>query len=265
MIRAAIVFVLFLAVILGALYVLLFLPQQAALDEARRDASLRAQEASTLQSRVTDLEGVLDDLRQTSAELEAQVKEREGELAQLLQTQDELLRELEQEIADGQIQIARLRGRLQVDMVDEILFASGETTLKPAGEEVLKRVGAVLKRAEDREVVVQGHTDNVPIVGRLAERFPTNWELSAARAVNVTRFLQDAVGMDPSRLSASAFSEYQPRSENETDEGRQENRRIEIVLAPLPEAVEDSEGATGEETGEQPMTEAAQEEPEAVP
>ncbi len=101
------------------------------------------------------------------------------------------------------------------DMVDEILFDSGEATLKLAGAEVLTRVGAVLKRAEDRQVVVQGHTDNVPIVGRLAERFPTNWELSAARAVNVARFLQDEVGMDPSRLGATAFSEYQPRSDNE--------------------------------------------------
>ena len=235
MIRAAVVFVVLLAVILGALYALLFLPQKAALDEARRDASLSAQEAATLQSRVTDLEGLLDDVRQTSTELETQVKESEEELAALLATQDELLGELEQEIADGQIQIARLHGRLRVNMVDEILFDSGEATLKPAGEEVLTRVGVVLKRAENRQVVVQGHTDNVPIVGRLAERFPTNWELSAARAVNVARFLQDEVGMDPSRLGATAFSEYQPRSDNETDEGRQRNRRIELVLAPLPE------------------------------
>ena len=239
MIRWAIVFVLLLSVILGALYVFLFQPQRAALDEAMREASLTSQEAETLRSRVSDLEGMLDGLRQTSAELEAQVKEREKELAALLNTQEELLGELQQEIADGRIQIERLRGQLTVDMVDEILFDSGDATLKPAGADVLKRVGAILKRAEDRQIVVQGHTDNVPIIGRLAERFPTNWELSAARAVNVARFLQDEAGMDPSRLGATAFSEYQPRSDNETEEGRQKNRRIEIVLAPLPVAEEE--------------------------
>jgi chemotaxis protein MotB len=123
-------------------------------------------------------------------------------------------------------------------MVDEILFDSGQATLKPAGVEVLHRVGAVLKKAENRLIIVQGHTDNVPIVGRLAERFPTNWELSAARAVNVVRFLQEEVGLDPTWLSASSFSEYQPRSDNSTEEGRQKNRRIEILLSPLPEVEE---------------------------
>ncbi len=235
MIRSAVVFVLLLAVILGALYVLLFQPQQKALEDAERDGSLRAQEAANLRARVNDLEDMLDDLRQTSEELEAAVEEKEQERAAMVATQDELLGELEQEISSGQIQIQRLRGMLRVDMVDEILFDSGEATVKPAGQEILSRVGEVLKKAEDRHVVVQGHTDNVQIVGRLAERFPTNWELSAARAVNVARFLQETVGMDPSRLGASGFSEYRPRADNETEEGRQMNRRIEIVLAPLPE------------------------------
>jgi chemotaxis protein MotB len=221
--------------ILGALYVFLFQPQQKALEGAERDASLRAQEATKLRARVNDLENMLGDLRQTSAELEAVVEERERKLAAMVATQDELLGELEQEISDGHIQIRRLQGMLRLDMVDEILFDSGEATIKPMGQEILTRVGTVLKKAEDRQVVVHGHTDNVQIVGRLAERFPTNWELSAARAVNVTRFLQEAVGMDPSRLGAAGFSEYRPRADNETEEGRQMNRRIEIVLAPLPE------------------------------
>ncbi len=238
MIRSAVVFVLLLAVILGALYVLLFQPQQKALEDAERDGSLRAQEAANLRARVNDLEDMLDDLRQTSEELEAVVEEKEQERAAMVATQDELLGELEREISDGQIQVRRLRNMLRVGMVDEILFDSGEATIKPSGREVLTRVGEVLKRAEDRQVVVQGHTDNVQIAGRLAERFPTNWELSAARAVNVARFLQEEVGMDPSRLGAAGFSEYRPRADNETEKGRQMNRRIEIVLAPIPEEPE---------------------------
>lgn len=235
MIRSAVVFVLLLAAILGALYVLLFQPQQKALEDAERDGSLRAQEAANLRARVNDLEDMLDDLRQTSEEFEAAVEEKEQERAAMVATQDALLGELEQEISDGHVQVRRLRNMLRLDMVDEILFDSGEATIKPAGEEILTRVGTVLKRAEERQVIVQGHTDNVQILGRLAERFPTNWELSAARAVNVARFLQEAVGMDPSRLGAAGFSQYRPRADNETEEGRQMNRRIEIVLAPIPE------------------------------
>ena len=231
MIRWAIVFVLLLSVILGALYVLLFQPQRAALEEATREASLTSQEAETLRSRVSDLEGMLDGLRQTSAELEAQVKEREKELAALLNTQEELLGELQQEIADGQIQIERLRGQLTVDMVDEILFDSGEATLKPEGKEILKKLASVLA-GSDRQIRVQGHTDDVPIVGRLAETFPTNWELSAARAVNVVRFLQEGASLDPAVLSASALSQYRPRVPNDGPEGREKNRRIEILLEP---------------------------------
>ncbi len=234
-----VVFVLLAAGIVGGLYVFTYLPQREALDAARREASLSSQEASSLRSRVSDLEGMLEELEQTSSELEAQIREKEAQLASLSSTQDELVGELEKEISEGQIQVQRLRDSIRLDLVDEILFASGETTLKQAGIDVLRRVAAILQKAENRQLIVQGHTDNVPIRGRLSERYPTNWELSAARAVNVARFFQEEAGLDPTRLSATAFSEYRPRAENETTEGREKNRRIEIVLAPL-EPLEDS-------------------------
>ncbi len=129
MIRSAVVFVLLLAVILGALYVLLFQPQQKALEDAERDGSLRAQEAANLRARVNDLEDMLDDLRQTSEELEAAVEEKEQERAAMVTTQDELLGELEQEISDGQVQVRRLRNMLRVDMVDEILSTRAKQRL----------------------------------------------------------------------------------------------------------------------------------------
>ncbi|HSB62402.1 MAG TPA: OmpA family protein, partial [Vicinamibacteria bacterium] len=84
----------------------------------------------------------------------------------------------------------------------------------------------------NRRIEVQGHTDNVPIRGALAKRFATNWELSAARATHVARFLQDETEVDPGHLSATAFSEYKPKAGNDTDEGRRRNRRIEILLGP---------------------------------
>jgi chemotaxis protein MotB len=223
--------VLIVAAALAAFYLLYYRPLTQDLEDARREASLLAQERSTLKSRVSDLEHMLDELRAESADLEARVQEKETRLAELQSTQDELVSELEQEIADGQIQVQRLRGQLRVDMVDEILFDSGRATLKAEGQAVLKKVASVLINA-NRIIQVQGHTDNVPIKGRLAARFPTNWELSATRAVNVVRFLQEEAGLDPKSLSATGLSEYRPRAPNDTPEDRQKNRRIEILLVP---------------------------------
>ena len=226
---------LIVAAVLAAAFVLYYQPQTKALEDARQEASLLAQERAALNGRVSDLEHLLDEVRAESEELEAAVQAKEATLAELQSTQDELVAELEQEIADGQIRVRRLRGQLRVDMVDEILFDSGEATLKPEGRTVLKKIASVLANA-NRTIQVQGHTDNVPIQGRLAERFPTNWELSATRAVNVVRFLHEEAGLDPTTLSATGLSEYRPSESNDTDSGRQKNRRIEILLVPPYEA-----------------------------
>ena len=194
---------------------------------ARDSERLRA-----LEAQVNDLQTVRNELLKSSVELKQQVEEREKELGALRGTQDELVSGLKKEIESRQVQVERFRDQLRVDVVDELLFDSGEAELKPGGQAVLKKVGDILHKAEGRGIEVQGHTDNVPIVGALAKRYPTNWELSAARAVNVARFLQQS-GVDPKRLSAAAHSEYQPRSANDSDEGKRKNRRIEILLGPL--------------------------------
>src|SRR5262249_30589938 len=79
---------------------------------------------------------------------------------------------------------------------------------------------------------VEGYTDNVPLGPRLRERFPTNWELSTARATNVVRYLQETANLDPSHLIAAGFGQYHPISANDTDEGPAQNRRLHIVLVP---------------------------------
>ena len=222
-----------LAVAAAAAYWWLYRPQQLALSESGRQLAAAQQEAASLRGRVADLETIRDQLLRTSTELQGQVARKEAELLALHSTQNEILEGLKQEIADKQVQVEQIKDRLRVQMVDEILFDSGEATLKPQGVEILKKVGAALKKVEDRPIEVQGHTDNVPIGGALARRFPTNWELSSARSLNVARFLQEQAGLDPARLSAVAFSEYQPRASNDTDEGRRKNRRIEILLGPV--------------------------------
>ena len=146
-------------------------------------------------------------------------------------TYEELLAEMKGEIEQGQIAITELQGKLTVDVVDRILFNSGQAEVKPEGLAVLKRVVEILMTVTDKVIRIEGHTDNIPIAGTLAKRYPTNWELSAARALNVTRYLEKE-GIDPTILSAAAFGEYQPVAENDTSEGRAKNRRIAIILLP---------------------------------
>ncbi len=158
-------------------------------------------------------------------------KTKEVEVVKVSKTYEDLLSEMKSEIAQGQIAITELKGKLTMDVVDKILFDSGQTEIRPAGLSVLKRVVEILMTVTDKVIRVEGHTDSVPIGGALAKKYPTNWELSAARALNVTRFLEKE-GIDPALLSAVAFGEHQPIAENETPEGRARNRRIAIILLP---------------------------------
>jgi chemotaxis protein MotB len=245
--RLLLVFVLLLAAALGGLYFWLYRPQEESLAMSKQELSAKDEEIRHLKSRVADLETVQEELETLGSALKKQVAEKEKEMAALRSTQDELVSELQQEIADQRIEVERIRDKLRVEMVDEVLFDSGEAVIKPDGIRILTKIGGVLKKAGNRAIEIQGHTDNVPIRGALAKRFATNWELSAARAINVVRFLQDSAGLDPKNLVAHAFSEYQPRSTNETAEGRRKNRRIEIILGPKrsERAVEDVSQKSG--------------------
>ena len=183
----------------------------------------------------------LDSLKKRNAELE---KQKEAELQKLKSTYDELVKSLKGEIEAGEIQISRMKDRLSVNLVEKILFDSGRADLKASGIEVLRKVGAQLAKIEGKRIQIEGHTDNVPIGGRLQERFATNWELSASRALAVVHFLQDEVGIDPVKLSAAGYGEYQPAASNDTAEGKAANRRIEIVLLPPYERISEAQETT---------------------
>jgi len=164
-------------------------------------------------------------LKESTAKLEKKSKEVEA----TSNTYKDLLQEMKGEIAKGQITITELKGKLTMDVVDKILFDSGESAVKEEGLAVLKRAVDILKNVKDKNIRVEGHTDNVKITGRLAKKYATNWDLSYARAINVTKYLQQE-GIDPKILSATAFGEYQPIADNSTPEGRAKNRRIAIIL-----------------------------------
>lgn len=182
----------------------------------------------------------IDRLMLANRELEQEVdKERIARLARIAQMQstyNELVDKMESEIKRGEITISELEGRLTVNMVDRILFPSGSAAIKKEGLAVLKRVADIVSDIEDKNIQVEGHTDNVAISARLKEKFASNWELSAARAATVVRFLRDA-GIEGERLSAVGFGPFQPVAENTTAEGRAQNRRIQIVLVPQKRAI----------------------------
>jgi len=181
-----------------------------------------------LGQRVSTLEGDNARLKQELAEAQ---KAREEKVREVSSTYEQLVAKMKGEIDKGQVTISELKGKLTVNMVDAILFDSGKSEIKPEGLVVLGKVIEILKTVSDKSIRIEGHTDNQPIVGALTQRYQTNWELSASRAINVARYLQKQA-IEPGNLSAAAFGEFKPVADNATQEGRAKNRRIEIVLVP---------------------------------
>jgi len=226
---------------------------QATFDLKAKQVDTLAALSDSLQAKVTTLSAEVGTLKKNrdalQAEKEAIQKEKDAlqakvteltqkaekaeQLEKATQTYQDLTKKLEKEIQDGQVKITEMKNRLTMTMVDKIIFPSGSAEISKAGKKVLDKVVSILKDVKDKRIQVEGHTDNVKIMSALKNRFPTNWELSTARATEVVRYLQEAGGLDPLLLSASGFAEYMPVAPNDTEAGRGKNRRIEIVLLPL--------------------------------
>jgi len=208
---------------------------KAAADKAELDGILQSKSDSLSQT-IFELRRKVADLDAENAKLTASiaslVKAREEQVQKVSSTYESLLEKMKTEISKGQVTISELKGKLTVNMVDSILFDSGKAEVKKGGLEILGKVVSILKDVSDKSIRIEGHTDDVQISRALAQRYPTNWELSAARAINVARYLQGQ-GIDPGHLSAVAYGEWKPVATNDTEEGKAKNRRIEIILAPM--------------------------------
>ncbi|HVO33526.1 MAG TPA: OmpA family protein [Elusimicrobiota bacterium] len=199
-------------------------------------------QVSELTSQLSDLTKKNQDLSQQLGQLNDRLSQASQQLDETKQTADQLAKEkaeqdqvvssLQTEIQAGQVKISQLAGKLSINMVDKILFNSGSSKLNAAGEKVLLQVGRALKNVQGKRIWIGGHTDNVPISDSLKDKFASNWELSTARATSVARFLQDKAGLPGERLIAAGYGEYQPIADNSTAEGREQNRRIELLLVP---------------------------------
>lgn len=143
---------------------------------------------------------------------------------------DDLVNQLSTELEAKQIKIQEIKDGVNVNLSQDILFSSGSAKLNKSGEDVITKVSEKLKDIP-HQIIVAGFTDNIPIRGSLVQKYPTNWELAGARAASVVRLLESQ-GVDSTKLTAVSFGETQPVETNDTDEGRRQNRRIEIRLRP---------------------------------
>lgn len=177
---------------------------------------------------ITKLASAKSDLAASAAEL-VQLRKLREEDERRLRQQKELVEKLKSMIDAGTLSVVTRKGRLMLKLPDNILFPSGSQRLKKDGKTALEQVAAVLKDVKNRDFIVAGHTDNVPV--KRGGRFKSNWELSTARAVTVVR-LMIKQGVTAAQLSAAGFGEFDPITSNEEKEGRKKNRRLEIILMP---------------------------------
>ncbi|HEY3357836.1 MAG TPA: OmpA family protein [Polyangia bacterium] len=225
---------------------------QKALDEAA--AKLRAQDdeakkkLAAMEKAKQELEAQLRALEGERGTLSGKLAASANEVTELKRAREmlerrtrafrELVAKLRSMIDSKTLSVKVRKGRLIVQMSDKVLFDPGKADLKPDGKKALEAMAGILKTIPDRDFLVAGHTDNRPV--RTA-RFRSNWDLSAARALEVVKFLQGQ-GVDPAHLGAAGYSEFDSVGDNAADDGRQQNRRIEIILMPniaeLPEITE---------------------------
>jgi chemotaxis protein MotB len=152
------------------------------------------------------------------------------EKAAVTQSHQSLEDEMRAALESKDVTISQLQGKLTVNILDRVLFDSGEADLKPDGAAVLRKVAGILAQHPNLKIHVIGHTDNVPIRPSARNRFPSNWELSTARATAAVRYLTEKAGVDPRRLGALGYGEFRPVADNTTTEGRARNRRIAITI-----------------------------------
>jgi len=168
-------------------------------------------------------------LRDQIEVLENMNKEKEKALNELSRQADQIENQLRAEIENGEITLKRYKTKTIINIDNSILFDSGQAMLKKKVRKSLVKIARAINKYPENNIQIEGHTDNVPIH---TERFPSNWELSSARALAVLRFFVDQTDMDPRKLSAVGYGEYHPLAPNDTKDNKRMNRRVDIVILP---------------------------------
>lgn len=198
-------------------------------------AELNARYNDLMKKSLSDAERFNNALRIKSEELEARER-RLAELQAIINTQDSLLNALNDVVKKAllsfksdEISVEMKNGKVYISLSDKLLFKSGSAAVEDAGKEAIKKLADVLNKNPDIDVLIEGHTDNIPIK---TARYEDNWSLSADRALSIVRLLSEQNSVAPKRLVAAGRGEFFPKADNATPEGRAKNRRTEIILTP---------------------------------
>ena len=214
-----------------------YLELETDLKNTKQNLEKEQKNLADLEDRYNNLENEKQNLVKASRNLDlklkkekAVVKEKTKVISDLEDTKKKIEEGLKEQIANQQIKIEDIEGKLKLTFIDKILFNSGSTTINKKGKDILLTFAESIQEDKDHNILVEGHTDNVGVGPALKSKFPSNWELSTSRSSAVVRFLQEDGSIEPERLSAIGFSYFKPVASNDDEEGRSQNRRIEIIL-----------------------------------
>jgi chemotaxis protein MotB len=204
---------------------------QGRFDELTKERDALSQQKSALEKSIAEERNRSAEERNRATSTAEELEKIKAKTAEQEAMFAKLKKELSSELDSQKLTLRQLKNGISVDLPEDILFPSGSAILRDSGREVLTKVSQQLLNT-DYEIVVSGYTDNVPISGKLAQRFPTNWDLAAARATNVVRLLEENK-VPSAKLVAASYGENNPVADNKTEAGRKKNRRIEIHLRPV--------------------------------
>ncbi len=220
------------------------------LDAREKSIAELLDKLETREKALKELQTQLDARSAADAEMRAQLEEREKALKDLQdriaardKAMDDLRNKLKNALTgyqDGDLTVEVRNGKVYIAISDKMLFKSGSAAVEKLGKEALSKVATVLSKYPDMDLIIEGHTDNVPIK---TERFADNWDLSVIRATSVVRILTVDYGLAANRVTPSGKGEFFPKVSNDTPEGRSKNRRTEIIIAPKLDEIEQMLGS----------------------
>jgi len=205
--------------------------RESQIDELEANLQQKNNEISAQEASIAAKQSEIDSIQQELDALNKAIDEEAGRADDLNADLAQALGDLEEK---EKVWLEEMEGMSTITMPSGATFASGSATLTPGGKEIIDTIWEVLSRYPDRDIFIEGHTDSIPIGPVLAERYPSNWALSAARAVSVLQYVLTQYEAEAGRLGAVGYGEYRPVATNSTEEGRTLNRRVVVSVRPRP-------------------------------
>jgi chemotaxis protein MotB len=202
------------------------------ISDLKEKLEITRSQLASLKNEMARSEKEIEMLRRNLADIQGESTQLRIRLDQIKSAHSDIVSELQSQIQNKEVTIVELEEKLSITFLDRVLFKSGRATITSEGRDILRRVGDILTKVRDKQIRVVGHTDNKAILPEYRNKFPSNWELSAARAGAVVRYFQKEIGLDPKNMEAVGRSFYEPIASNRTEEGRAQNRRVNVIIAP---------------------------------